>query len=214
MIDARVLKRLVSRTDTEPFHLDIHMRAGDGITVLFGPSGAGKSLTLNCIAGFVRPDQGRILVADNLLFDGATGVHIAPQHRHCGYIFQDHALFPHMTVRGNLQFAANAAHAGRLNKHRKMQELLEAFELTELADRRPARLSGGQKQRAALARILMGEPRLLLLDEPARGLDARLRLSFHDVLRKTRDRLDIPVLLVTHDLEECFELADSVCIHG
>jgi ABC-type sulfate/molybdate transport systems ATPase subunit len=117
-----------------------------------------------------------------------------------------------MTVRGNLQFAARAAHTGRLNGHRKMQELLEAFELTDLADRRPARLSGGQKQRAALARILMGEPRLLLLDEPARGLDARLRLSFHEVLRKSRDQLDVPVLLVTHDLEECFELADSLCI--
>lgn len=212
MIDARVVKRLLSHTDTDPFHLDIHLRTGGGITVLFGPSGAGKSLTLNCIAGFVRPDEGRILVADNLLFDGATGVHVPPQRRRCGYIFQEHSLFPHMTVRGNLQFAAHAAHTGRLNGHRKMQELLEAFELTGLADRRPARLSGGQKQRAALARILMGEPRLLLLDEPARGLDARLRLSFHEVLRKSRDRSDIPVLLVTHDLEECFELADSLCI--
>lgn len=212
MIDARVVKRLLSRADVEPFDLDIHLRAGKGITVLFGPSGAGKSLTLNCIAGFVRPDQGRILVEDDLLFDAATHVHIPPQRRRCGYIFQDHALFPHMTVRGNLQFAARAARTGRLNGHRKMQELLEAFELADLAERRPAQLSGGQKQRAALARILMGEPRLLLLDEPARGLDARLRLSFHDVLRKSRDRLDIPILLVTHDLEECFELGDSVCL--
>ena len=160
----------------------------------------------------MRPDEGRILVDDNLLFDASTGIHIPPQRRRCGYIFQEHSLFPHMTVRGNLQFAARAAHTGRLVGHRKMQELLEAFELTELAERRPARLSGGQKQRAALARILMGEPRLLLLDEPARGLDARLRLSFHEVLRKSRSRLDIPVLLVTHDLEECFELADSLCI--
>ncbi|MGC2658892.1 MAG: ABC transporter ATP-binding protein [Bryobacteraceae bacterium] len=212
MIDARVVKRLVSRSDAEPFTLDIHLQTGNGITVLFGPSGAGKSLTLNSIAGFVRPDEGRILVSDNLLFDGATGVHVPPQRRRCAYIFQDHALFPHMTVRGNLQFAAAAARTGRLNRHRKMQELLEAFELTDLVDRRPSRLSGGQKQRAALARILMGDPRLLLLDEPSRGLDQRLRLSFHDILRKARDRLNVPMVLVTHDLEDCFELADSVCI--
>jgi molybdate transport system ATP-binding protein len=170
-------------------------------------------LTLNCLAGFTRPDQGRILVNDEIYFDAGSRIHLPPQRRRCGYIFQDHALFPHMTVRENLRFAASAGRSDKkraLNKHRRINELLEAFEMTELAARKPAQLSGGQKQRAALARILVSEPRLLLLDEPTRGLDARLRRAFYDVLNQTRARLEAPVLLVTHDLEECFELADRV----
>src|SRR5207248_1972861 len=128
-------------------------------------------------------------------------------------------LFPHMTIRDNLRFAASAAapgKSGRLNRHCRINELLEAFELSELAARKPSQLSGGQKQRAALARVLVGDPRILLFDEPTRGLDARLRQAFYDVLRKTRERLPLPLVLVTHDLEECFELADSVYLmdHG
>jgi molybdate transport system ATP-binding protein len=212
-IDARLIKRFAAGPESEKFELNIHLRAGLGVTVLLGPSGSGKTLTLNCLAGFARPDGGRILVNDELYFDAAAGVHLPPRHRRCGYIFQDHALFPHMSVRDNLRFAASAAppdKSGRLNRHRRINELLEAFELSELAARKPGQLSGGQKQRAALARVLVGEPRILLLDEPTRGLDARLRQAFYDVLRKTRERLRVPLVLVTHDLEECFELADSV----
>ena len=213
-IDARLIKRFPAAPASEPFELNIHLRAGPGLTVLFGPSGAGKTLTLNCLGGFARPDEGRILVDDQLYFDGATRLHVAPHHRRCAYIFQDHALFPHMTVRENLRFAASVAPSGnrRLNRHRSINELLEAFELTGLAARKPAELSGGQKQRAAIARILISEPRLVLLDEPTRGLDARLRDAFYEVLLQTQARLRVPVLLVTHDLEECFELADSVCL--
>lgn len=212
-IDARVIKRYAAGSQSEAFELNIHLRAGDGVTVLLGPSGAGKTLTLNCLAGFARPDQGRILVNDELYVDAAAGVHLPPQRRRCGYIFQDHALFPHMTVRENLRFAASAAAAdasGRLNRHRRINELLDAFELSGLAARKPPQLSGGQKQRAALARVLAGEPRLLLFDEPTRGLDAHLRHAFYDVLRKARAGLPLPIVLVTHDLEECFELADQV----
>lgn len=214
-IDARLIKRFPAARDSEAFELNIHLVAGGGVTVLLGSSGAGKTLTLNCLAGFTRPDEGRILVNDQLFFDGAARVHVPPHVRRCGYIFQDHALFPHMTVRENLRFAASAAafHQTRsLDRHRRINELLETFELAELAARRPAQLSGGQKQRAALARILVTEPRLLLLDEPTRGLDARLRQNFYEVLQKTRTRLEVPVLLVTHDVEECVELADSVCL--
>ncbi|MGA8029276.1 MAG: ABC transporter ATP-binding protein [Bryobacteraceae bacterium] len=215
MIDARLVKRFASAPDSEAFELNIHLQAGPGITVLFGPSGAGKTLTLNCLAGFTQPDEGRILVNDELYFDAATRVHLTPQRRRSGYIFQDHALFPHMTVRENLRFAASCAPTEKnrgLNRYRRINELLETFELTELAARKAGQLSGGQKQRAALARILVSEPRLLLLDEPARGLDARLRRTFYDLLKTTRERLPSPILLVTHDLEECFELADSVCL--
>ena len=213
IIDARLVKRFPAGRDSEAFELNVHFCAGLGATVLSGPSGAGKTLLLNCLAGFARPDEGRILVNDELLFDAATGIHLSPQRRRCGYIFQDHALFPHMTVRENLRFAASAARRGKgpaPNRHRRVQELLAAFELADLASRKPPQLSGGQKQRAALARILVSEPRLLLLDEPTRGLDARLRRSFYDVLRETQRRLQVPIVLVTHDLDECLELADCV----
>lgn len=214
MIDARIIKRFPAAPESEAFELNVHFRSGVGVTVLLGPSGAGKTLTLNCLGGFARPDEGRILVNDELYFDAQSQVHLAPQDRRCGYIFQDHALFPHMTVRDNLRFAA--ASGARRNRgvklHRRINELLDVFELTDLAARKPAQLSGGQKQRAALARILVSEPRLLLLDEPTRGLDARLRRAFYDVLQKMRERLQAPVLLVTHDLDECFELADFVCL--
>lgn len=211
-VDARLIKRLSAVAETGSFELNVHLHAEAGITVLFGPSGAGKTLILNCLGGFARPDEGRILVNDRLFFDATARVHLPPRERNCGYIFQDHALFPHMTVRGNLQFAAGSGSSrnGQLNRHRRINELLEAFELTDLAGRKPAQLSGGQKQRAALARTLVNEPSMLLLDEPVRGLDARLRESFYDLLRRTRDRLSVPMLLVTHDLEECFELADAV----
>ena len=211
IIDARLVKRFPAGQDSEAFELNVHFVAGAGVTVLSGPSGAGKTLLLNCLGGFARADEGRILVNDELFFDAATHVHVPPQRRRCGYLFQDHALFPHMTVRQNLRFAASAARprSRGLHRHRQLNELLQAFELGDLAARKPGQLSGGQKQRAALARMLITDPTLLLLDEPTRGLDARLRQAFYEVLRKTLERLRVPVVLVTHDLEEAFELADS-----
>ncbi len=214
-IEARLFKRLPpTSANSDPFELDVHLSAPAGIVVLLGPSGSGKSLTLNCIAGFARPDDGRVLVNDRLFFDGPTKVNTTPQQRQCGYIFQDHALFPHMTVRDNLRFAASSARTGArgLARYRRINELLETFELTSLANRKPPQLSGGEKQRAALARILVGEPAILLLDEPSRGLDARLRQTFYEVLRQTQQRLGVSMLLVTHDVEECFALADFICL--
>jgi molybdate transport system ATP-binding protein len=213
-IYARLGKRFPATAGSDAFELDIQLSAPPGIIVILGPSGSGKSLTLNCVAGFARPDEGRILVNDKLFFDAAAKVNTPPQQRHCGYIFQDHALFPHMTVRENLGFAASAARtAGRgLVRRRRINELLEAFELTGLANRKPIQISGGERQRAALARILVSEPQILLLDEPTRGLDARLRQTFYDILRQTQERLGVPMLLVTHDVEECFALADFICL--
>ncbi|MBV8841620.1 MAG: ABC transporter ATP-binding protein, partial [Bryobacterales bacterium] len=181
-----------------------------GVTVLFGPSGAGKTLVLDSLAGFVRPDEGRIMLDDAILFDGATGVHLTPQARNCGYVFQDYALFPHMTLRENLAFAAERR--PRLERHRRVKEMLERFRIAEVAGRRPHEVSGGQRQRCSIARALIGAPRLLLLDEPAQGLDAPLRGEFYEVLRQVRAEFPTPILLVTHDLDECFELGEEMLV--
>ncbi len=202
-LDAKVKKRAGA------FQLDCAIQAEAGAIVLWGASGAGKTMTLNCLAGFSRPDSGRILAGDELFYDGATGVHVPPQRRRCGYIFQDHALFPHMTVMENLSFAAGAS---KQRSKQRIKDVLEAFELRELAQRRPAQLSGGQQQRAALARVLVTEPRLLLLDEPTQGLDARLKRGFFELLRQMRERSDALLVLVTHDLDECFEMGEYVCL--
>lgn len=213
-LDARIEKRLHAVADSPAFELNVHIRAGSGISVLFGPSGAGKTLTLNCIAGFAKPDAGRIMLADRILFDAGAGLSIAPDHRRCGYLFQDHALFPHMSVRENLHFAASVSRDKQPTRarHKLVQELLEAFEITDLATRRASQLSGGQRQRAALARVLASRPGLLLLDEPTRGLDGRLKESFYAALEVARERLSAPVLLITHDVEECIALPDRLFV--
>jgi len=211
-VDAHIVKHLPAVRDSPAFQLDTHLQAPSGITVIIGPSGSGKTLFLNCVAGFVRPDRGRILIASDILFDAATKVHLRPERRRCGYIFQDHALFPHMTVRENLRFATSLHGSRRLNRHRRINELLEAFDLAALSDRKPAQLSGGQKQRAALARVLITEPRVLLLDEPSRGLDEALRRTFWELLASFRSRVNIPMLLVSHDMTESCELADSIAM--
>lgn len=210
MIQARLAKRFAPGPESTAFSLDVEFEAAVAVTVLFGPSGAGKTLTLDMIAGFMRPDSGRVLLDDQILFDGEARVNLRPQKRNCGYVFQNYALFPNMTLRENLIFAANRW--PRLERHRRVSEMIERFHLAEVAGRRPHELSGGQKQRCSIARALIGGPRLLLLDEPARGLDAPLRAELYSLLREVRSDFKIPILLVTHDLEECFELADEMLI--
>lgn len=210
MIAARIRKRFPAGPESSAFTLDLEFQTSAGVSVLFGPSGSGKTLTLECIAGFIRPEQGRILLDDVLLFDAAAGVHLRPQARRCGYVFQNYALFPHMTLRENLVFAAQRI--PRLSRHRKVNEMLERFQLSGVAGRRPGELSGGQKQRCSIARALIGEPRLLLLDEPAQGLDAPLRAQLYESIRRVREEFQTPVLLVTHDLDECFELGEQMMI--
>lgn len=210
MIQARLRKTFPARPDSAGFSVDLEFQAAAGVTVLFGPSGSGKTLVLDSIAGFVRPDEGRILLDDEILFDGATGIHVAPQARQCGYVFQNYALFPHMTLRQNLEFAAERR--PRLERHRRVNEMLERFRLGDAAGRRPHEVSGGQRQRCSIARALIGAPKLLLLDEPAQGLDAPLRIELYDVLRQVRTDFKTPVLLVTHDLDECFELGEEMLI--
>jgi molybdate transport system ATP-binding protein len=210
MIAVRIRKHFPASLESAAFTLDLEFQAAAGVTVLFGPSGAGKTLTLDCIAGFVRPSEGRILLDDTTLFDHAGNVNLPPRDRRCGYVFQNYALFPHMTLRQNLAFAAERL--PRLERHRRVTEMLDRFRLAEVSGRRPHELSGGQRQRCSIARALLTAPRLLLLDEPARGLDTPLRAELYAVLRQVRAEFSIPVLLVTHDLEECFELGEEMLV--
>jgi molybdate transport system ATP-binding protein len=210
MIGVRIRKHFPASRESAAFTLDLEFQAASGVTVLFGPSGAGKTLTLDCIAGFVRPSEGRILLDESVLFDHAADVNLPPRDRRCGYVFQNYALFPHMTLRQNLEFAAERLPG--LERRRSVNEMLARFRLGEVSGRRPHELSGGQRQRCSIARALLTAPRLLLLDEPARGLDAPLRAEFYAVLRQVRAEFATPVLLVTHDLEECFELGEEMLV--
>jgi molybdate transport system ATP-binding protein len=191
------------------FHLDLHLRSSAVVTVLFGASGAGKSLTLDCLAGFARPDQGRILIGDDILFDSGARLDVPARRRRCGYVFQTDALFPHMSLRENLGFAVTGR--GRLERKRAVDEMLQRFHLGELAARKPQELSGGQRQRGSIARALLARPRVLLLDEPSRGLDAALRREFYEAVREAKS-LGVPVVLVTHDVDEALELGDEMVV--
>jgi molybdate transport system ATP-binding protein len=210
MIQVRIARRFPAGEESAGFTLDLAFEAGPGVTALYGASGAGKTLTLDSIAGFVLPDSGRILLGDRILFDAEARVNLAPQRRACGYVFQNYALFPHMTLRQNLAFGAQAV--PRLERRRRISELLDRFGLADLAGRYPRQLSGGQKQRGSIARALIAEPDVLLLDEPARGLDAALKKDLRTVIEEIRETVGIPILLVTHDVDECFALAAHMIV--
>lgn len=210
MIQARIRRHFSGRGGSASFGLDIDLEVPPGITVLFGPSGSGKTLTLDCIAGFSNPDTGRILIDDAIVFDSGAKVSVRPQERGCGYVFQSHALFPHMTLKQNLAFAATRW--SRTEGAARIKRALEQFRLTDVAGRRPQQVSGGQQQRCSIARALISEPRILLLDEPAGGLDAPLRADFYAIVRQIRSDYDTPILLVTHSLHECLELGDRMVV--
>jgi len=210
MIEARIAKTIAPQRDSAGLSLGLEFQAGSGITALFGTAAAGKSLTLDLIAGFARPDSGRILLDDRILFDAASRVHLSPQRRSCGYVLQNSGLFPHMTLRQNLAFAADRL--PRLERHRRVNEMIERFELAETATRRPHETSGSDRARCLLARTLVGAPRVLLLDEPSQELDARSRVQWNRILHSVRDDFQIPILFASHDLAQCIELADQMLL--
>jgi molybdate transport system ATP-binding protein len=198
--------------DGTGFALDLQLTSPARNVVLFGPSGAGKTQALRMIAGITRPDAGRVVVEGRLLGDTATGVWLSPQARRLAFVFQDYALFPHLTVRQNIAFARRA---GWRNPARDVDDAAVArwitdFGLQDVAGHHPYQLSGGQRQRTALARALVNEPAALLLDEPFAALDRALRDRLRDELKDLRDGLALPMLLITHDDDDVRVLADDV----
>ncbi|MDB5818587.1 MAG: molybdenum transporter ATPase [Rhizobacter sp.] len=173
-------------------------------TVIYGPSGAGKSLTLRLLAGLLRPDRGIIRLDGQSLFDSDRGIDVPPRHRQFGYLFQDYALFPHLTVRQNVAFGLTRGliNPGRAHRSEPVARWLAAFHLDELADQMPADLSGGQRQRTALARALVNSPDALLLDEPFSALDPALRGRMRDELDELLARVGVPMVMITHDPED------------
>ncbi len=202
MLDVHVAKRF------DGFTLDVVFTTHAPVTALMGPSGSGKSQTLRAVAGAMRPDRGRIALDGEPLFDAMLGIDVPPQAREVGYVPQNYALFPHLTVADNVAFGLK--HRKHADARNRVGEMLEMVGLTGLARRRPHELSGGQQQRVALARALILHPRILLLDEPFAALDAQIRDSLRQELAELQRRLGFRALLVTHDPEdvvlagECF----------
>ena len=188
------------RSAARDFHLHSSFAATDNRVVLFGSSGSGKTLTLRAIAGLMRPDTGSISLDGRVLFDTATGVFVPPRERKIGYVFQDYALFPHLTVRQNVAFGLTPLFRkpGR-NIADRVDKIMDLFSIGALAEVRPPRISGGQRQRVALARAMVGDPKALLLDEPFSALDIPLRQRVRVELSGILKRLDIPLVMVTHD---------------
>jgi len=193
-LEIRLTKRLAG------FTLDVAWSAGDGVAVLFGPSGAGKTLTLQCLAGLIRPDAGRIALGGRVLFDADSGIDVPPQQRRVGYVFQGYALFPHLTVADNVGFGLRDR--PRVERARRVADVVQRLGLGGLERRYPRELSGGERQRVALGRALAIEPALLLLDEPLSALDAPLRRALRDELRALLSEVGTAAVVVTHDFTE------------
>lgn len=190
------------------FELDVCFASDEQVIALYGPSGSGKSLTLQAMAGLLQPAAGHVRIGERTLFDRAAGIDLAAPERRIGYLFQSYALFPHLSVRDNVGFGLTNWRRGlRADESRRVDELLHNFGIAEMGDSRPGTLSGGQQQRVALARALACEPHALLLDEPFAALNPMLRQSLRDELAQVRARWNIPVVMVTHDIDDVLALA-------
>jgi molybdate transport system ATP-binding protein len=197
------------------FRLEVAFASDKDFVVLFGPSGVGKSLTLQTIAGLITPDEGSIVVGGRILFDSLRKIRVPARYRNVGYVFQDYALFPHLTVAQNVSFGLKQGWPWYLpqGERLRLEEVLEILALTTLKDGLPRDLSGGQRQRVALARAIIRRPGLLLLDEPFSSEDTLLRVKLRQELLKIKERFSIPVILITHDPEDVAALAETVVVY-
>jgi len=190
------------------FTLRAHFASSGHVTALFGPSGAGKTSLLHMIAGLSAPDRGRIVLGERILFDSEQGIDLPVHQRRVGYVFQDARLFPHLNVRHNLDYGR------RMNRlafdPRAFDRLVDLFDLAPLLERRIGQLSGGERQRVALGRALLSAPRVLLLDEPLASLDAARKKDILPYLVRLRDETAIPMIYVSHDLDEVRVIADHI----
>ncbi|WPH19473.1 ABC transporter ATP-binding protein [Variovorax paradoxus] len=214
MIDVDL--KLTVTDGTRRFDLAARFATDVPFAALYGPSGAGKTLTLQAIAGLLHPSAGHVRLDGRTLYDSARGIDVPAPARRIGYLFQNYALFPHLSVRENVAFGLTAWHRRRLppREAERVQALLEGFGLAALADSRPQKLSGGQQQRVALARALACEPQVLLLDEPFAALNPMLRSELRHELAQVRRQWGIPVLMITHDIEDVLALADVAFVYS
>lgn len=203
-----VLRKTRVEREHAPFTLEVSFEVPPGITILFGPSGAGKSTLLDCIAGLQRPDAGRIAVGNELLLDTELAADSPPRKRRIAYVFQNLALFPHLSVERNIAFGL--AGLPEDEKAQRVKTAMAAFRIEKLAIQKPETLSGGERQRVALARSLATSPRILLLDEPLTALDAALKQSITEDLRAWNSAQKIPILYVTHSRAEVDALGERV----
>jgi molybdate transport system ATP-binding protein len=206
-LHAQVRKLLTAEAD---FVLDVDFHAAPGFTILFGASGAGKTTLLDCIAGLTGPDSGRIAIGEQPWFDRAAHIQLPVEKRRIGYVFQDLALFPHLTVEENVSYGLS--HLPLAERNRRIDAILAAFRIPSLKYRRPREISGGERQRVALARALVTDPVVLLLDEPLAALDAATKARIIDDLRAWNLARRIPILYVTHSREEVFALGENVLV--
>lgn len=193
------------------FVLDARFETDDPVTGLLGASGCGKSMTLKCIAGVETPDEGRIVLDGETLFDSERGINLPPQKRGVGYLFQHYALFPHMTVEKNILCGLHGEKDKAVRRQR-LREMIEMLQLEGLEKHRPAQLSGGQAQRVALARMLVNKPRLLLLDEPFSALDSHLRDQLQPQFLSLLRSYGRQAVLVTHSRDEAYHLCSRLCV--
>jgi molybdate transport system ATP-binding protein len=204
------LKAHVRKQQSPQFSLDVDFQAASGFTILFGPSGAGKTTLLDCIAGLTTPESGRVAIGDRVWFDSAQRANLAVAKRRVGYVLQTLALFPHLTVEQNVEYGL--AHLPQAERRKRSSTILQAFRIADLAQRNAREISGGESQRAALARTLVTDPAVLLLDEPLAALDAATKSNIIDDLRTWNRAHRIPILYVTHSREEVFALGERVLV--
>ena len=204
MIEIDIIKPLYTADGIINLKVNKKINKGDFLT-LFGKSGSGKTTLLRILAGLETPKSGKIVVDKEIWFDSSKKINLAPQKRDVGFVFQDYALFPNMSVKKNLEFALK-----NKNEIKKVDEILEIMEIKNLSNMKPELLSGGQKQRVALARTLMTNPKILLLDEPLSALDTTMRLKLQDELSLIHQKFNITSILVSHDISEVFKLSNRV----